>query len=97
MYIIKTEPYENGGRPPIQTWNSANIPDGYSLIGEDNDVSVFYEYKGFVLLTFDDDNKTVVGMMGNQEALEEYNNEHPDKPVDPEPTTQDVLDALLGG
>ena len=43
------------------------------------------------------DGDTVTNMTVNQAALDKWNAEHPEPtPVEPEPSTDDVLNALIG-
>ena len=96
MYIIQIEPYENGARPALQTWDSPQIPFGYAIC-PDAFCDVFYSTTpaGFVNITVEDGR--VTAMTVNQEALDKYIAEHPAEPeTDPEPTAEEILDALLG-
>lgn len=97
MYIVKKDASESGSRPGLQSWsNPDNIPEGYYGVKDDTDTSVFYQYKGFVNLTVE--NGWVTSFTGNEEAYQKWEKEHPyvSEP-DPEPTTEEVLNALLGG
>jgi len=96
MKIIKIEPNENGGRPPIQDFAGSKIPAGYAAVACDTEV--FYEFRGFVDAEFD--GVSCVGMTGNQEALDAYLEEYPDvPPADPEPemTTEAMAEAIRKG
>ena len=96
MYIIQIEPFESGARPPLQAWNSQTIPEGYAACHEEF-YSVFYSTTpaGFVNITVE--GGRVTAMTVNQEALDKYIAEHPAEPeTDPEPTADEILDALLG-
>ena len=90
MNIIQINANENGGRPPMQSWNGAP-PAGYALVPDTLDTSVFYDFMGFVTLELD--GSTVTAMTGNQEALDAYKASLPE-PVDPPPTTEERVAAL---
>lgn len=90
MYYINAQPNASGnyGNPMGQTFHgSVGLPD--DLLG------AYIEAKGFVIPVIE--NGAVVSLEVNQEALDAYNAEHPDVPEpDPQPTTEDILNALLG-
>ena len=90
MNIIQINANENGGRPPLQSWNGAP-PAGYALVPDTLDTSAFYDFMGFVTLELD--GSTVTAMTGNQEALDAYKASLPE-PVDPPPTTEERVAAL---
>lgn len=90
MNIIQINANENGGRPPMQSWNGAP-PAGYALVPDTIDTSVFYNFMGFVTLELD--GSTVTSMTGNQEALDAYKASLPE-PVEPPPTTEERVAAL---
>lgn len=90
MNIIQINANENGGRPPLQSWNGAP-PAGYALVPDSLDTSVFYNFMGFVTLELD--GSTVTAMTGNQEALDAYKASLPE-PVEPPPTTEERVAAL---
>lgn len=90
MTIIQINANENGGRPPLQSWNGAP-PAGYALVPDTLDTSVFYNFMGFVTLELD--GSTVTAMIGNQEALDAYKASLPE-PVEPPPTTEERVAAL---
>ena len=90
MNIIQINANENGGRPPMQSWNGAP-PAGYALVPDTLDTSVFYNFMGFVTLELD--GSTVTAMTGNQEALDAYKASLPE-PVEPPPTTEERVAAL---
>ena len=78
-----------------QTWNGAVPPDGYVWTTEEDIMNVYAPFMGFVDLEIDGD--TCTKMTGNQELLDKYKAEHPDpEPQEPEPSTDDVLNALIG-
>lgn len=91
MQIIAKEPLENGGYSVIQTWPGDVPPEGYVIVPNTLDTSVFYDFMGFVTLELDGD--TVTAMIGNQEALDAYKASLPE-PVDPPPTTEERVTAL---
>ena len=90
MNIIQINANENGGRPPMQSWNGAP-PAGYALVPDTLDTSAFYDCMGFVTLELD--GSTVTAMTGNQEALDAYKASLPE-PVEPPPTTEERVAAL---
>lgn len=90
MNIIQINANENGGRPPMQSWNGAP-PAGYALVPDTLDTSVFFDFMGFVTLELD--GSTVTAMTGNQEALDAYKASLPE-PVEPPPTTEERVAAL---
>ena len=90
MNIIQINANENGGRPPMQSWNGTP-PAGYALVPDTLDASAFYDFMGFVTLELD--GSTVTAMTGNQEALDAYKASLPE-PVEPPPTTEDRVAAL---
>ena len=70
-------------------------PDGYVWTTEEDIMGVYVPFMGFVDLEIDGD--TCTKMTGNQELLDKYKAEHPDpEPQEPEPSTDDVLNALIG-
>lgn len=94
MWIIPSAANEDGGRSNMQTWNGATLPDGYYWCDEQY-VDTYCQAKGFVNIEVNGD--TVTSMTVNQEALDKWNTEHPDpEPVEPEPTTDDIVNALIG-
>lgn len=90
MNIIQINANENGGRPPLQSWNGAP-PAGYALVPDTLDTSAFYDFMGFVTLELD--GGTVTSMTGNQEALDAYKASLPE-PVEPPPSTEERVAAL---
>lgn len=90
MYYINAMPRESGdyGNPMGQPFlGCVALPD--ELLGP------YIEAKGFVILEVEDGE--VVAVEVNQEALDAYMAEHPDQPeTDPEPTSEEILDTLLG-
>ena len=93
-WIIQREANSIGSRSN-QTWNDATLPDGYVWTTEEDIVGVYAPFMGFVNIEIDGDICTK--MTGNQELLNKYKAEHPDpEPQEPEPSTDDVLNALIG-
>lgn len=93
-WIIQRVANEIGTRGN-QTWSGAVPPDGYVWTTEEDIMNVYAPFMGFVDLEIDGD--TAVKMTGNQELLDKYKAEHPDpEPQEPEPSTDDVLNALIG-
>ena len=93
-WIIQRVANETGTRGN-QTWSGAVPPDGYVWTTEEDIMGVYVPFMGFVDLEIDGD--TAVKMTGNQELLDKYKTEHPDpEPQEPEPSTDDVLNALIG-
>ena len=91
MQILQKAPLENGGYSVIQTWSGEVPPDGYVIVPDTLDTSVFYEFLGFVDLTIEDD--TVTAMTGNQAALDAYKASLPE-PTPPPPTTDERVATL---
>ena len=93
-WIIQRVANETGTRGN-QTWNGAVPPDGYVWTTEEDIMNVYAPFMGFVDLEIEGD--TATKMTGNQELLDRYKAEHPDpEPQEPEPSTDDVLNALIG-
>ena len=93
-WIIQSVANEIGTRGN-QTWSGAVPPDGYVWTTEEDIMNVYAPFMGFVDLEIDGD--TATKMTGNQELLDKYKAEHPDpEPQEPEPSTDDVLNALIG-
>ena len=89
MYYINAQPNASGnyGNPMGQPFSgSVALPDAF--------LSAYIEAKGFVLPVIEDGQ--VASLEVNQEALDAYHADHPDVPVEPEPTTEEILDTLLG-
>ena len=93
-WIIQSVANEAGSRGN-QTWSGVVPPDGYVWTTEEDIMGVYVPFMGFVDLEIDGD--TAFKMTGNQELLDRYKAEHPDhEPQEPEPSTDDVLNALIG-
>lgn len=90
MYYINAQPNASGnyGNPMGQHFpGSVALPDDL--------LSDYINAKGFVIQSVE--NGEVVSLDVNKEALDSYNVEHLDVPdPDPQPTTEDILNALLG-
>lgn len=100
MYIITKTAYENGCRPALQTWDEAKPPEGYAFCS-DEFYSVFYSTTpaGFVNITVEGD--TVTAMTVNHAAYDAFiatnpGADTPSEPAEPEPTADEILNALLG-
>lgn len=91
MQILQKAPLENGGYSVIQSWPGDAPPEGYVIVPDTLDTSVFYEFFGFVDLTIEGD--TVTAMTGNQAALDAYKASLPEPPPPP-PTTDERVTAL---
>ena len=93
-WIIQRVANETGTRGN-QTWSGVVPPDGYVWTTEEDIMNVYAPFMGFVDLEIDGD--TATKMTGNQELLDKYKAEHPDpEPQEPEPSTDDILNALIG-
>ena len=93
-WIIQRVANETGTRGN-QTWSGVVPPDGYVWTTEEDIMNAYAPFMGFVDLEIDGD--TATKMTGNQELLDKYKAEHPEPtPVEPEPSTDDVLNALIG-
>lgn len=93
-WIIQRVANETGTRGN-QTWSGAVPPNGYVWTTEEDIMNVYAPFMGFVDLEIDGD--TCTKITGNQELLDKYKAEHPDpEPQEPEPSTDDVLNALIG-
>ena len=81
MFIIRIEANANGSRPPMQSWNSATVPEGFALV-TDVQKDVFYSTTpaGFVNITVKEENGTRIidTIEVNQEALDAYKATLPD-------------------
>lgn len=90
MFYIKATPNEEGnhGNPMSRPFaGSVALPD--ELLG------AYLGCKGFALPIVEDG--VVTAVEPNQKALDAYEEEHPEAPVaDPEPTTEEILNVLLG-
>lgn len=94
MIIVLKEPFENGGYPSPQTWNSSNIPSTHAIIPDSLDMTAFYEHNGFVILTIEND--TVTSYTPNLPAWEEWKASLPDPAeVEVEPTQLDLIEAQV--
>lgn len=96
MKIIKLEATNSGSRPPLQEWNTPTAPEGYALC-PDRFSEIFYSTKpsGFVNIEVRDG--VVTEMTINQKAVDTYVANLPEpEDVIPEPTTDEILNTLLG-
>ena len=75
MFIIQENANPNGSRPPLQSWNSAKLPEGYAWIA-DEFKDIFYSTTpaGFVNITIEQSEigKIVTNISVNQEGLDAY-------------------------
>lgn len=84
-YINQTGPYH--GNPMGQPFpNCITLPDAL--------LSDYLATRGFCNITVEDG--TVTALTVNQEALDAYLKEYPDVEPEKEPTTEELLAALLG-
>ena len=81
MFIIQIEANPSGSRPPLQSWNSATLPEGYAWI-TDEQKDIFYSTTpaGFVNITIEEQEgvKYVASIEVNQEALDAFKATLPD-------------------
>ena len=90
MYYINAQSNEAGnyGNPMSQNFHG-------SIAMPDELLSDYISAKGFVIPVIE--NGAVVSLDVNQTALDAYNTEHAGVPEPkPQPTTEDILNALLG-
>lgn len=94
MNIILKTPYENGSYNIIQTWEvDAPIPENHAVWPDELSTEVYYEYSGFVFLTFENIEgvDVVTSCIPNVEAWEAWKATEPDPEPDPiEPETETV-------
>ena len=90
-----------GGSYFMQSWpEHLAVPDGWAVVSDELDRSVFYDHNGFVVLTtttetVEDATITVVtAWEPDLGAWEGWKASLPD-PVEPEPSAQDDLDAMM--
>ena len=81
MFIIQIQANPSGSRPPLQSWNSASLPDGYAFL-TDEQKDIFYSTTpaGFVNITIEEQEgiKYVSRIEVNQEALDAFKATLPD-------------------
>ena len=81
MFIIQIEANPSGSRPPLQSWNSATLPDGYAFL-TDEQKDIFYSTTpaGFVNITVEEQEgiKYVSSIEVNQDALDAFKATLPD-------------------
>lgn len=84
MFIIQIKANPSGSRPPIQSWNDENLPDGFAFL-TDAQKDVFYSTTpaGFVNITVEEREgvKYVASIEINQEALDAYKATLPDPTI----------------
>ena len=84
-YITPTTP--NHGNPMGQPFpNCITLPDAL--------LSDYLATRGFCNITVEDG--VVTALTVNQEALDAYLKEYPDVELEKEPTTEELINALLG-
>ena len=109
--IIQKQPNPSGAYPALQSWDSPTPPDGYAIVQDAVDLSTFYEYNGFVMLTIEtiDGVDTVIAYAPNVEAWEAWKASLPE-PAEPQIsddeavaiitdtlTTSEALNIITGG
>jgi hypothetical protein len=92
MIIIQKEPNPSGAYPAPQTWDKPDIPITHAVIADTVDMTEFFNYNGFVILTIEDG--VVTSYVPNVEAWEAWKAEQPE-PVDPEPTEEEDTASML--
>lgn len=86
MKAVYTEANPSGAFPPIQEGNFARVPAGMAQWPEDLDTGPFYQYNGFVKLTFLDGR--VTACEPDVEAWERWKASLPPEPEPgPEPAS----------
>lgn len=89
MYYINELPNESGNHGnPVSNPREGMVALPAELLGD------YLAAMGFVFLTVEDG--TVTALTINQEAYDAYIAEHPDVPEEDNPTTEDLLNAILG-
>ena len=99
MNIILKTPYENGTYNIIQTWEvDAPIPESHAVWSDELSTDVYYEYSGFVFLTFENVEGVdfVTSCTPNVEAWEAWKATEPEIEPEIEPTADEILNVLLG-
>lgn len=86
MYYINTQGPNHGNPTSTPFPNSVPLPN--TLLMD------YINAKGFCTLTIVDG--AVTAVVVDQEALDAYNETHPDIPPETEPTTDEILNVLLG-
>ena len=92
MNIINVLPLEDQLNFSVQSWNKPEPPDGYAIVPDELDLTDFYSYNGFVILTIKDN--TLISYVPNLEAWEAWKASLP-KPEPEQPTVQEDTDAML--
>ncbi len=85
MNIIRVEANENGARPPIQSWDRPELPNGYIAVPDGVDASAMQTHGGFVDLTMDEGG-ALTAITGNDEKYQVYLDNLPPEPEEPEDT-----------
>ena len=92
MRILKKTAAADGSRPPIQSWDGDELPEGYARVPEQLDDGRFEAANGFVTVTVDGDG-TVTAMEENTAAraawLAGRGGEEP--PISPAETALELL------
>lgn len=105
MFIIQKEANPNGSRPPLQSWNSATLPQGYAWI-TDEFKDIFYSTTpaGFVNITIEqsEHGDFVSNVTINQEALDAFKATLPDPAIQArgakvEEIKKDCEDTIVNG
>ena len=97
MYIVRKEPFENGGFPPLQSWPiGAAIPEGYAQISGDCETDIFYQYNGFVYLVFDEEG-AVIGFRPKTAEWEAWKAAQPEPSEKVEVNAETVAAAIVEG
>ena len=81
MLIIQIQANPSGSRPPLQSWDDVNLPEGYAfLTNEQKDIFYSTTPAGFVNITIEEQDgiKYVRHIEVNQEALDAYKATLPD-------------------
>lgn len=97
MKIIRMTPNESGAYSLIQEGSFSKVPEGMAEWPETLSTETFYAYKGFVFLSFGENEAGhyVESCEPNAEAFEIWEAEHPEteEPPAEEPSVWDELDA----
>jgi hypothetical protein len=89
-YIIQLHATEIGSRPPIQSWQWGEPPEGFVICPEEF-IPEFTAAKGFVDVAVE--NGIVTAITENTEVKEAWEAANPEKP--PEPSTEETTLELL--
>ncbi len=91
MKIIYKEPNPSGAYPPIQEGSYTRVPSGMAEWPEELETDRFYQYNGFVKLSFDGDR--VASCEPDVEAWEAWKASLPPEP-EPEPEPESELEQI---